>query len=147
VAGLFTLYFFFTHPPKPSVEPITAKPEVQEPPTPPTQIPPISQIPATTSSPEEQPFSLQLRAVERTWIRIQIDGQPGSEMTLNPGESTSHQGLKRIQLLVGNAGGLDIIFKGESLQKFGKSGEVVDLTFTPQGVEAKRHERQEPKPE
>jgi hypothetical protein len=47
--------------------------------------------------------------------------------------------------LVGNAGGLDIIFKGKSLGRFGKSGEVVNLIFTPQGVETKRLEK--PKPE
>lgn len=138
--GLITSYFIFLHPPKPSMEPVPVKPEVKETPAPPTQ------ISATTFPPEEQPFSLQLRAVETTWVHIQIDGQPGYEMTLKPGESTSHQGLKQIQLLVGNAGGLDIIFKGGSLQKFGKSGEVVDLTFTPQGVEAKRREKPEAQP-
>jgi hypothetical protein len=63
-------------------------------------------------------------------------------MTLRPGEATSHQALKHIHLLVGNAGGLDIIFKGKSLERFGKSGEVVNLIFTPQGVEAKRFEKQ-----
>jgi NAD(P)H-hydrate repair Nnr-like enzyme with NAD(P)H-hydrate dehydratase domain len=68
-------------------------------------------------------------------------------MTLKPGESTSHRALKRIHLLVGNAGGLDIIFKGKSLEKFGKSGEVVNLIFTPQGVEAQRLEKPRPKPE
>jgi transcriptional regulator with XRE-family HTH domain len=139
--GFFISYFFFVHPPKPSIEPITVKPEVKEIPAPPA---PIAEA---TFSPEEQPFSLQLRAVEKTWVHIQINGQPGYEMTLKPGESTSHQGLKKIQLLVGNAGGLDIIFKGGSLQKFGKSGEVVDLIFTSQGVEAKRHEILKPKPE
>jgi hypothetical protein len=49
--------------------------------------------------------------------------------------------------LVGNAGGLDIIFKGKSLERFGKSGEVVDLVFTPQGVETQRLEKPNPKPE
>jgi hypothetical protein len=68
-------------------------------------------------------------------------------MTLKPGETTSHQALKRIHLMVGNAGGLDIIFNGKPLERFGKSGEVVDLIFTPQGVEAKRLERPKPKPE
>jgi transcriptional regulator with XRE-family HTH domain len=147
VISFFTSYFFFLHPykpykpSKPSIEPITVKPKVEETPVSTPQIPDI------TLPPEEQPFSLQLKAIEETWVRVQIDDQPEYEMTLKPGDTTSHQGLKRINLLVGNAGGLDIIFKGEPLKKFGKSGEVIDLTFTPQGVEAKRYGRLKPRPE
>jgi len=137
--SLFASYFLFLHPSKPPMESISVKSKAEEtPPSPP-------QIAGTTSTPEEQPFSLQLKAVEETWVRIQINGQPEHEMTLKPGEATSHRALKHIHLLVGNAGGLDIIFKGKSLERFGKSGEVVSLIFTPQGVEAKRLEK--PKPE
>jgi cytoskeleton protein RodZ len=85
--------------------------------------------------------------VEKTWIRIQINGQPEHEMTLKPGETVSPQGLKRINLVVGNAGGLDIIFQGKPLERFGKSGDVVNLIFTPQGVEAKRFEKPKTKQE
>lgn len=137
--SLFASYFLFVRPSKPPMETISEKPKAEEP----TPSPP--QIAGTTSTPEEQPFSLQLKAVEETWVRIQINGQPEHEMTLRPGEATSHRALKHIHLLVGNAGGLDIIFKGKSLERFGKSGEVVNLIFTPQGVEAKRFEK--PKPE
>jgi cytoskeleton protein RodZ len=141
VVGFFTSYFFLLHPPKLSIEPVPVKQKVEEPPPPPPQ---ISEI---TVPPQEQPFSLQLKAVEETWVRIKIDDQPEYEMTLKPGEVTSHQGLKRIQLLVGNAGGLDIVFKGELLKKTGKSGEVVDIAFTPQGMEAKHYVNPKPVPE
>lgn len=138
--SLFASYFLFLRPSKPPMESISVKPKAEEPPPSPPQIAGTTSIPA-----EEQPFSLQLKAVEETWVRLQINGQPGHEMTLRPGEATSHRALKHIHLLVGNAGGLDIIFKGKSLERFGKSGEVVNLIFTPQGVEAKRLEK--PKPE
>jgi len=141
VVSLFVSYFLFLHPSKPPIESISVKPKAEEP------LPFPPQIAGTTSTPEEQPFSLQLKAVEKTWVRIQINGQPEHELTLNPGETASHQGLKRIHLMVGNAGGLDIIFKGKPLERFGKSGEVVNLIFTPQGVEAKRFEKPKAKPE
>ena len=141
VVSLFGSYLFFLHPSKPPIESIPVKPKAEE------TLPTLPQIADTTSTPEEQPFSLQLKAVEETWVRIQINDQPEHEMTLKPGETTSHQALKRIHLMVGNAGGLDIIFNGKPLERFGKSGEVVDLIFTPQGVEAKRLERPKPKPE
>jgi hypothetical protein len=38
---------------------------------------------------------------------------------------------------VGNAGGLDLIFNERPLERFGKSGEVVTLIVTFQGVEKK----------
>lgn len=141
VVSLSVSYFFFLHPSKPPIESISVKPKAEEP------VPAAPQIAGTTSTPEEQPFSLQLRAVEKTWVRIQINGQPEHEMTLKPGETASHQGLKRIHLVVGNAGGLDIVFQGKPLERFGKSGEVVNLTFTPQGVEAKRFEKPKTKQE
>jgi transcriptional regulator with XRE-family HTH domain len=139
--SLIASYFLFLHPSKPPIESISVKPKVEE------TLPSPPQIAGTTSVPEGQPFSLQLKAVEETWVRIQINGQPENEMTLKLGESTSHRALKRIHLLVGNAGGLDIIFKGKSLERFGKSGEVVNLIFTPKGVEAQRLEKPRPKPE
>jgi transcriptional regulator with XRE-family HTH domain len=140
VVSLIISYSLFLHPSKPPIEPIAVKPKAEE--TLPSS--PSPQIAETTYGPEEKPFSLQLKAVEETWVRIQVNGQPEQEMTLKAGETTSHRALKRIHLIVGNAGGLDLIFKGRSLEKFGKSGEVITLIFTPQGVETKRSEKQKP---
>ena len=137
LVGLIVSYFLFLRPSKPPVESISEKPEVEKilpPPVPP-------QIADTTSTPEEQPFSVQLRAVEETWVRIQINGQPEREMTLKPGEVTSHLALTQVRLVVGNAGGLDILFRGKPLERFGKPGEVLTLIFTPEGVEVKRPEK------
>jgi len=137
LVGLIVSYFLFLRPSKPPVESIPEKPKMEE--ILPSPVPP--QIADTPSTPEEQPFSVQLRAVEETWVRIQINGQPEREMTLKPGEATSHLALTRVQLVVGNAGGLDIIFRGKSLERFGKPGEVLTLVFTPEGVEVKRPEK------
>jgi cytoskeletal protein RodZ len=121
-------------PPKPMASPETEEPSPVSPP----------QTAAPVSSEEEVPFTLQIKAVEETWVRIQINGEPDQEMTLKPGERTSHRASERIQLRIGNAGGLDLIFNGKTLEKFGKTGEVVTLTFTPEGVEAQSHEKPEP---
>ncbi len=139
--GLFAAYFLFLHPSQPPIQSISEKPKSEAP------LLPSPQISATASTPEEKPVSLQLKAIEKTWVRIQINGQSEKEMTLKPGETVSHEGLDRIHLLVGNAGGLDITFNGKSLERFGKSGEVANLTFTSQGVEVKRLEKPNPKPE
>jgi len=124
-------------PPKPLI-----KPEPQE--SPPAALP---QTDAPILPEGEPPFSLQFKAVEETWVRIQINGQTDKEMILKPGDTTSYQALERIQLRVGNAGGLDLVFNGKTLEKFGKSGEVVNLVFTPKGVEANPPEKPNPSPE
>jgi cytoskeleton protein RodZ len=154
--AFLALYYFTLGPSTPPEIVVPPKPEMTEtvPPVPvPPESPPAvstpSVPPAPLSPPAEghtseggKPLSLELKAVERTWIRIQVDGQAEKEIMLQPGETISQQGAERIDLLVGNAGGLDLVFDGKLLERFGASGEVVTLIFTPQGVEAKPH----PKP-
>ncbi len=65
-------------------------------------------------------------------------------MILKPGETASYQASDQIRLLVGNAGGLDLIYNGKDLDKVGKSGEVVTLIITPRGVETKPYEKPKP---
>ena len=163
---ILSLLFFFPSP-KPPVEPVSPKPGVSikpdkpeakktlPPPAPPqasvtTRVPETSPVletpPAseTTPVPETKPLSLKLKGVEETWVRIQVDDQPEREMTFKRGDVTSHQATTRIHLLVGNAGGLDVTLNGKLIEKFGKSGEVVTVTVTPQGVETKPSEKTSP---
>jgi len=140
IVGLIVSYFLFLRSSKPPVESIPEKPKMEE-----TLPPPVPlQGAGTTSTPKEEPFSVKLKAVEETWVRMQINGQPEQEMTLRPGEATSHLALKRVRLLIGNAGGLDISFRGKLLERFGKSGEVVTVVFTPEGAEIKHPEKPKP---
>ena len=135
---LMTLFFIFylSKPPVVSIPPPSPPPPPSSSSSPP---PPAPQPTGKTSVPEEKPFSLQLKAVEVTWVSIQVDDQPGKEILFKPKEESFQQGLKQIRLIVGNAGGLDLIFNGSPLERFGKSGEVVTLIFTPKGVEVIRH--------
>ncbi len=140
VVGVVASYFLFFNLSKPSVEPVSLKPEVKE--TPPPTPPP--QTAGKASVPEEKPITLQLKAVERTWVSVQVDDQREQDITLQSGEGISYRAMKRIQLIVGNAGGLDITSNNKRFERFGKSGEVVTLIITPQGVEAKPHEKTKP---
>jgi cytoskeleton protein RodZ len=138
VVGLAVVYFLFFQPSQPPIKPVPPKAEVKKP----APSPPPAPRAEKPSVPEEKTvLSLQLKAAERTWVSLQVDSQPEKEITLQPGEGISYRAMKQIQLIVGNAGGLDIIFNERRLERFGKSGEVFTLTFTPQGVEAKRREK------
>ena len=165
LASLIAFYFFSPYSPRPAVEPIPEKPIMKErlpiPPSPPkvatTSAPelkpvvkeeppllPSSPVAAKTSLPEKKPLSLQLKAVEETWVNLQVDDQAGKGMVFKPGEGISVQASNRIRMTLGNAGGLDLILNGKSLEKFGKSGEVLTLIFTSQGIEVKRPEKPKP---
>ena len=167
VTSLIVFYLFFPYPSKLPIKPIPEKPFPEKPiieeklpitPSPPvvatTPVPgekpvveekqplaPSLPVPATTSVPEKKTFSLQLKAVEETWVSLQVDDQPEKEMTFKAGEGISVQASNRIRMIIGNAGGLDLILNGKPLDKFGKPGEVLILLFTSQGVEVKRSEK------
>ena len=169
--SLLLLYFFSPYssrPPEPIPErPVPEKAAVEEEPTAPappvaavTSVPkektvietkeslsPPSPVTSTTSVPEKKPLLLQLKAVEETWVSLETDGQSGKGMTLKPGEGVSVQASNRIRMILGNAGGLDLVLNGKMLQKFGKSGEVLTLIFTSNGVEVKRPEKSNPSKE
>jgi cytoskeletal protein RodZ len=134
---LLLIYLTSQGPSTPSVPPTSPESEVKEGSAP----APSSNPPSPAQDQEGKPLSLQLKAAERTWIRFQIDDQAEKEAMLQPGETLNFRDAKRIYLLVGNAGGLDLEVNDKKLERFGKSREVVTLTFTPEGVEVKRKEK------
>ncbi len=139
IVGFIVLYLFLS-PSQPPVAPPPPEPETSETIAQPSS-PPVSEKPSALA---EKGISLDIKAEERTWVAIQIDGQPTREATFQPGESFTYRAAKRIELLLGNAGGLDMTFNERRLEKVGKSGEVVTVVFTSQGVETTRREPPEP---
>jgi cytoskeletal protein RodZ len=164
VASFIVFYFFSPYSSKPLIEPGPEKPILEEK-SPAASSPPVTAtirapeektaveekkplapsppVAATNSVLEKKPFSLQMKAVEETWVSLQVEGQSEREMTFKPGEGLSVLASNRIHMIIGNAGGLNLIWNGKVLDKFGKSGEVVKLIITSQGVEVKPPE--EPK--
>ena len=139
IVGFIVLYLLLS-PSQPPVSPPAPKPETKETIAQPPP-PPVSEKPSALA---DKGISLDIKAVERTWVAIQIDGQPAREAMFQPGESFTYRAAKRIELVLGNAGGLDMTFNEKRLEKIGKSGEVVTVVFTPQGVETTRRELPEP---
>lgn len=90
---------------------------------------------------EKKKLSLQIKAAEETWVSLAPDDQPQKEMTFKPGDGLSIQASHQIRMRLGNAGGVDLILNGRPMGKFGKSGEVLTLVITPQGIEVKASEK------
>jgi cytoskeleton protein RodZ len=162
VASLIIFFFFFPYSSKPPIGPVPEKPILEKKstiaPSKPfaaiTRAPeqksvgedkkPLTPSPPGTAAPsvqEKKALSLQLKAVEETWVNFQADNQSEEDMIFKPGEGISIQASNQIRIIIGNAGGLDLILNGKVLNKYGMSGEVVKLIITPQGVEVKPPEK------
>ncbi|MBN2397658.1 MAG: helix-turn-helix domain-containing protein [Deltaproteobacteria bacterium] len=87
--------------------------------------------PDMTVPPAEKPYTVVIEASELTWIQIDRDGGPPFEVMLRPGERTIQRASERFDLLIGNAGGVDIRFQGRPLGPLGGHGQVVRLILPP----------------
>jgi len=100
--------------------------------------PAIVALPSPTPSPVPSPSPTPVRAVEvtvriteRCWIRVVADGQgtPLFEGELQPGDERTWKARDRIDMRVGNAGGVDVTVNGMRQGKLGASGEVKNVTW------------------
>lgn len=79
---------------------------------------PQAQAPATTD------LTLKIRAKEKTWITLMIDGRQEPDVTMNANEERTWTAKDRFVLWTGNAGGIDVTLNGEAQPALGKEGEV-----------------------
>lgn len=87
-----------------------AKPEVQSIQT--TKMPPAK-------------YNLLITARELTWLRITADGQEPVEVLVKKGETMTWTANKRLIVLSGNAGGVELTLNGKPLGDLGPSGKMV----------------------
>lgn len=81
---------------------------------------------ASVAGPGE--FSVTLVARQLTWIRITADGAKVFGGTIEAGEQKVINAKDAAEVIVGNAGTLDVIYNGKPLQ-YGVKGEVKTLLF------------------
>lgn len=67
---------------------------------------------------------------DRTWITVIIDGAEKKELMLKPEEVVTLNAKEKFDLLVGNAGGVSIIFNGKDIGFTGKKGEVKKVSLS-----------------
>ncbi len=104
-------------------------------PAPPAAMPlPVAASPAdsTPSSPAVPPAQrLVVKALEPTWIRIQMDDSRTVEELLPAGASREWSAEKRFVLTVGNAGGISLELNGRALPPVGAPGAVIRELILP----------------
>ncbi|NOX65740.1 MAG: DUF4115 domain-containing protein [Chlorobi bacterium] len=79
-------------------------------------------------------LNLRINAIDTAWMRITIDNKFGDEFTLNPRLSKTLKAKTNFKLLIGNAGGVELYLNGKKLPKFGKKGEIKNISVDASGI-------------
>lgn len=95
--------------------------------------PPLTLVATEPESPSVvAAYVLKVRAKEKTWVRVTIDGQQQKDATLEPGQHVEWSAQQGFMLTLGNAGGVDLTLNGKNLSPPGKPGQVMrDLRLPP----------------
>ncbi len=94
--------------------------------------------PPTVSS----PLSVQLASDAKAWMEVTIDDGAPFELMSFAGDSLSWEAAEKLELRIGNAGGVSLVVNKIRLRPFGKPNEVIRLLFTDNTVSINRGEPQ-----
>lgn len=118
----------------------TVAPEQKKPEGPP---PAEKKEPPTPAPSAAGPLSLTIEATEAAWVQVKADKTAAVQKLMQAGEKLTTEAKERITIDLGNAGGVQINFQGQSLGSPGKRGEVVHLVY-PEGKRVEKKKPQEP---
>ena len=73
--------------------------------------------------------------LERTFVRVTVDGQVKLEGRVAPGAALPFQGNTSIEILTGSGSAIQVLYNQQTLGPMGDFGEVVDRIYTAAGIE------------
>jgi len=79
-------------------------------------------------------IQIQLIIIQRSWVRVTVDNILRFEGRLLPGSVKLFGGELSIEVLTGNAAGVEVIYNQRDLGVMGLYGEVIDQVYTAEGV-------------
>jgi cytoskeleton protein RodZ len=94
--------------------------------------PPSAAAPAIAQARAPETQRLVVKAVEPTWIRVQIDDARVVEEMLTAGAQREWTSDRRFVLTIGNAGGIQIELNGRPLPPLGARGAVIHRLSLPE---------------
>jgi Domain of unknown function (DUF4115) len=80
------------------------------------------------------PIRLTLSTTGESWMAIIVDGQVQYEGIPESGSRQTWAAQEELVIQIGNAGAVEVAFKDETPRVLGELGEVVELTYTPNGL-------------
>lgn len=110
----------------------------------------ISVLPTTTPEPSltptpgenlevpppesDLPVRVMIVAVERTFMRVMIDGEEGYNGRVVPGAVYTFEATTTIEVLTGNGAGLRLTYNGRDMGLLGNFGQVANFIYTANAV-------------
>ncbi len=88
--------------------------------------------PTTTATPARQ-LVLEMNVVLFSWVQISTDGEIVEEALLREPYQGRYVAYTQLELLTGNAAGVELTLNGEPLPPMGEPGEIVALIWTLEG--------------
>jgi cytoskeleton protein RodZ len=70
---------------------------------------------------------LNISAIDTTWIEVVIDRKAPKEILLYPGDAVEWYAENSFSLIIGNAGGVKLLFDGKEIINMGEKGQVVRM--------------------
>jgi transcriptional regulator with XRE-family HTH domain len=74
---------------------------------------------------DSKSIRLSIRARENCWIKAKVDGKVNFVDVLEKGRSETWQANDKIELSLGNAGGIELELNGEVISPLGRKGQVI----------------------
>ncbi len=110
----------------------TAASSASSPESPPSPVVPVAAGEGTPVVPSASATSaakthhvLRLKALEETWLQVQLENGKKENRLMKAGETRAWEVEKSIRLWLGNAGGVKASWDGKPLSPFGKRGRVI----------------------
>jgi len=88
-----------------------------------------------TPYPVSSNVQVTISVLERTFLRVTVDGQVKLEGRVAPGAAQTFQGNERIEILTGSGSAIQVLFNEHDLGVMGTFGEVMDRIYTTSGVQ------------
>jgi cytoskeleton protein RodZ len=112
-------------------KPVEQRPEEQQPAEP-------AAVPAAARVAPPNPDAtvhVEITADEAVWVRARADGKYAFSATMEGHTTRTVEGVKEVNLLLGNAGGVTISLNGKPIGPAGPKGQVRTIQFTSGGFQ------------
>jgi cytoskeleton protein RodZ len=119
----------------PPAQPPAATAERAAPPAAPLAQSSIVQSKVINSANPNGPVHVQITAAEPTWILVKGDGKFLFSGTLDANQTRTADGARRVEVRLGNAGGVSIVLNGTPLGAVGPKGQVRTVQLTSGGFQ------------
>jgi cytoskeleton protein RodZ len=77
--------------------------------------------------PPQKAMRIGFQAIQECWLSVSSDGKRVFVSVVKPGDHHSFEAVERFNIILGNAGGVNLTIDGKPAKPLGKSGEVLKI--------------------